>query len=296
MNRITLSLVLLFGLPFLALGKLTPLTVKDISLMLRSGYFVGVVEKEVAVRYFIEPIDATAEKALLQAGATPEFVTALKSGAYAVPAHEVAAAQKEMEEKARRRTLQAEEAKKFNTLYQDQLARSRATAKAPVAQGNAIATLVKGDLVASKNGILSSVNDQAFERKRFIALYFAARWCPSCRKFTPELVEYYNRVAAAHPEFEILFVSSDRSSSAMEAYMRDSQMPWPAVSYDKIKANVELDKYSGSGIPCLVVLDAQGKVISDSFDGKTYLGPHKVLADLDRIFATGSTGPVAQTP
>ena len=49
-----------------------------------------------------------------------------------------------------------------------------------------------------------------------------------------ELVDYYNRVAALHPEFEIVFVSADRSGPAMEAYMRDMQMPWPAVKFEKI--------------------------------------------------------------
>ncbi|HMJ07267.1 MAG TPA: thioredoxin-like domain-containing protein, partial [Chthoniobacterales bacterium] len=91
--------------------------------------------------------------------------------------------------------------------------------------------------------------------------------------------------AATHPEFEIVFVSNDRSGPAMEAYMRDTGMPWPAVGYEKIAEKEALQKYAGSGIPCLVLVDAQGKVISDSYAGKTYLGPEKVLADLDRIFA-----------
>ena len=44
--------------------------------------------------------------------------------------------------------------------------------------------------------------------------------------------------------------------------------------------------------PDLVLLDASGKVVSDSYAGKEYLGPQKVLADLDQIFAGG--GRVAQ--
>ena len=162
--------------------------------------------------------------------------------------------------------------------------------------GNKIADLVKGDLVTSSNGILQIVNDQTFEKKKLIALYFSGRWCPSCRKFTPELVDYYNRVAPAHPEFEVLFISSDRSGPAMEEYMRDTKMPWPAVKYEKIAEKEELKQYAGSGIPCLVVVDASGKVISDSYAGKTYLGPSKVLRDLNQLFAGGTLSqvPVAQ--
>jgi hypothetical protein len=41
-----------------------------------------------------------------------------------------------------------------------------------------------------------------------------------------------------------------------------------------------LKKYAGEAIPCLVLLDASGKVLSDTYDGKKFLGPEKVLADL----------------
>lgn len=282
-----------------AVAKPAPLSVKEVSLMLRTRYSVAAVEGELARRYFLETVDANAEKALLAAGATPALVAALRSGTYAVPTEQIAAAQAELEAQAKRKALQAEEARKLNTLYQAKVAQERAATAAMVpgpGGGNKIAELVKGDLVTSKNGILSVVNDQEFEKKKLIGLYFSARWCGQCRKFTPELVEYYNRVAAAHPEFEIVFVSSDRSAPAMEDYMRDSKMVWPAVKYEKIAEKAELMKYAGSGIPCLVLVDASGRVISDSYEGKTYVGPSKVLRDLDKVFAgaAAATAPVAQ--
>ena len=58
--------------------------------------------------------------------------------------------------------------------------------------------------------------------------------------------------------------------------------------------NFTLLKYAGDGIPCLVVVDANGKVISDSYAGKTYRGPAQVLNDLDQLFATTPTGQLAQ--
>lgn len=104
------------------------------------------------------------------------------------------------------------------------------------------------------------------------------------------MIEYYNRVAVAHPEFEIVFVSNDRSASAMEAYMRDAQMPWPALKYESIAEKPAVLKYAGKGIPCLVIVDANGRVVSDSYAGDTYRGPTAVLADLDSIF-NGSKNP-----
>lgn len=149
---------------------------------------------------------------------------------------------------------------------------------------------MKGELVTSRNGILRAHLDTEFEKKKLVALYYSGFWCPQCRKFTPKLVAFYNRVAAAHPEFEVLFVSVDKSAPAMEGYMRDAGMPWPAVTFDKVASNEALRKYAGPGVPCLVVVDESGKVISDSFSGKDYRGPDAVLADLENMFA-GNTGP-----
>jgi nucleoredoxin len=157
------------------------------------------------------------------------------------------------------------------------------------ASASPIVALLSGKLVASQNGVVSDVADQTIGRKKLIALYFAASWCPHCRKFTPKLIDYYNRVAAEHPEFEIVFVSKDRSRSAMEAHMRDSRMPWPAVKYESLSTDKRLLSYAGSGIPCLVVIDRDGRVVSDTYDRKKYRGPSVVLADLDVIFARSKT-------
>jgi nucleoredoxin len=149
---------------------------------------------------------------------------------------------------------------------------------------------VKGDLVSWHNGSLSRFEDEPLEKKKLIALYFSAHWCAPCRAFTPKLVDFYNRVAPQHPEFEIIFVSFDRSQFAMETYMRETNMPWPAIDYPKVASKEAIRKYAGDGIPCLVLLDATGKVVSDSFAGKQYLGPGKVLTDLDAIFAGNVAG------
>jgi hypothetical protein len=69
-------------------------------------------------------------------------------------------------------------------------------------------------------------------------------------------------------------------------------MPWPAVDFGKLAGKEALRKYSTHGIPCLVVLDAGGKVLADTYEGEKFLGPEKVLADLEGIFARGSTAQV----
>ena len=291
-----LCAVLLALASFGIAGNLPPLTQKDVSLMLRSGYSSDAVEREVATRHFMGTLDAAGEKNLADAGASPRLISGLKSGAFAVPVTQAAAVQAELAAKEQRRSAELEESRKLNTLYQARLAQKQS---APAENGSApatnIATLVKGDLVTLRNGIPRPYLDGEFEKKKLIGLYFGAHWCPPCRKFSPALVAYYNKVSAAHPEFEIVFVSDDKSAGAMQNYMRDEQMPFPAVTFDRVAGNQALKKYCGESIPCLVVVDENGKVIFDTYAGKIFRGPEAVLADLDQFFAGKGPAHVAKT-
>src|SRR5947207_4325057 len=288
-------LILLALVSFAVGGNLAPMSFKDISLMLRGGYPSVAVEREVAARHFIGTLDAAAEKNLVQAGASPALIIGLKLGTFAVPASELAAVQTELAAKAQRHAAELEESRKLNTLYQARLAQTKNAAPPNGATpASNIASLVKGGLVISRNGVLRPYLDGEFEKKKLIALYHSAYWCAPCRKFTPQLVAFYNKVAAAHPEFEIVFVSNDKSASAMENYMRGDQMPWPAVSFDKISGNAGLMKYFGESIPCLVVVDENGKVVFDTYAGYKYRGPEDVLNYLDQLYAGKGPSQIAQ--
>src|SRR5213078_3003562 len=177
-----------------------------------------------------------------------------------------------------RRIEQAEATRRSDAQYQARVARERTSksAKPDIGAGSdAISEFLKGDLVQWQNGSVVHADDTALANKKLIAFYFSAHWCAPCRKFTPQLVDYYNRVAAQHPEFEIIFVSMDRNQFGFETYMREGNMPWPAIDYQKLPMMDAVRRYAGDGIPCLVVVDPTGKVVSDSFAGKEYLGPAK---------------------
>ena len=289
------GLLLVASSSFACAGNLPPLALKDVGLMLRSGYSSDAVESEVAVRHFIGTLDADGEKKLAQAGASPAFISRLKAGVFAIPASETAAIQANLAAKEQGRARQLEESRRLDTVYQAKLARARnAPPPNPTPVASAIAPLVKGELVTSRNGLLHPYLDAEFEKKKLIALYFSAHWCAPCRTFTPNLVAFYNKNAPAHPEFEVLFISTDKSAPAMGVYMRDQQMPWPALNFDKVAGNEALRKYAGPGIPCLVVVDDTGKVIFDTYAGQNYRGPDAVLSDLDQLFAAKTSSPVAQ--
>jgi len=159
---------------------------------------------------------------------------------------------------------------------------------APSVFADPIAPSLKGDLVAVNGKDVGSFDDSALNNAKYFAVYFSAEWCGPCRAFTPELVKWYNRKKPKHPEFELIFVSSDRDEASMQKYMTGDKMPWPAVTFAKARTN-PLRKYAGPGIPCLVFIDADGKVLSHSFEGSNYVGPDKVLKDIDRALGGGSS-------
>jgi len=276
-------------LVFAAKAGQLPLTVSEIGLMLRSGYSSTSLMQELSKRHFADAVDEAKEKTLVKAGASAELVVALKSGIYSLSPEKTAAVQEQLAGAEQRRAEQAEASHTADAAYQARVVRERSakstTSNAPDVNLGAISEFLKGDLVKMHNGGPAHVDDGALANKKLIAFYFSAQWCGPCRKFTPQLVDYYKRVAPEHPEFEVVFYSMDQSLFAMEKYMREENMPWPAIDFSKLKEKEVLAKNAGSGIPSLVLVDSTGKMISSSQSGGQNFGPQKVLADLDAIFA-----------
>ena len=87
-----------------------------------------------------------------------------------------------------------------------------------------------GETVIGKDGTKVEVSTLAGEGK-VLGLYFSAHWCPPCRAFTPQLGEFYKKVkdSANGPNFEIVFVSSDRDEQSFKDYF--GEMPWHALEW-----------------------------------------------------------------
>ena len=122
------------------------------------------------------------------------------------------------------------------------------------------------------------------QTKDYVLVYFSASWCPPCRKFTPELVKFYKEHSDTR-NFEVVFVSSDRSRSEMKDYMKKYRMPWLAVKYSSYRTRTRLKKLYGGrgGIPNLVILNSSGKVLASSYKGGSYIGPQKVLERFESL-------------
>ena len=128
----------------------------------------------------------------------------------------------------------------------------------------AVTTLQNG------KGAASAVEKSAALAGKTVGLYFSAHWCGPCRGFTPELIKTYNAMkAAGNDDFEIIFVSSDKDDAAFEGYYEE--MPWLALPFANREAKNDLSKACKvNGIPTLVILGADGKIINA--DGRSALG------------------------
>lgn len=57
--------------------------------------------------------------------------------------------------------------------------------------------------------------DEALAGKT-LGLYFSAHWCPPCKAFTPLLARVYKTLREKNSDFEVVFVSGDKSEAQAE--------------------------------------------------------------------------------
>ena len=134
--------------------------------------------------------------------------------------------------------------------------------------------LIKGKTLIKADGS-SHQADAVLSGKKVVLIYFSAHWCPPCRGFTPVLKDFYEEVK--DQGVELIFVSSDRSSADMLSYMKESHGDWYGVPHGDALTNELAQKFGVSGIPFLVVLKADGSLITK--DGRSAVankGPQAV--------------------
>ena len=123
-----------------------------------------------------------------------------------------------------------------------------------------------------------------FPDKEYTFIYYASNASGECRKFSPELVKFYgeNKKTAS---IEIIFVSLDKTEKEMMEQIKAMSIPFPIVDFKEI-AKSGITKFSGQELPSLVLLDKEGNVIADCYEGKKYMGPGKVLDKFKEIMST----------
>ena len=154
--------------------------------------------------------------------------------------------------------------------------------------------VLQGDLVHFERNELRKLDDKAIAEKKLFLYFVSANTSAPARKLTPALVAFYNRIAPLHPEFETIFFSHDSSPYNMENYMRQAEMPWPAVVFERVAVKLPVQK-NVLALPLLILVTGDAKILYSS-TGVQNVDPTKVIADLDKILATSSADPKAPPP
>ena len=101
-------------------------------------------------------------------------------------------------------------------------------------------------------------------RGKILLIDFWASWCGPCRGEVPNLKRCYAQFKDKGVEF--LSVSIDQSEEAWKKAMAEEAMSWPQAHAPKAGADI-LDLYQFNGIPFIILLDAEGKIVAKNLRG-----------------------------
>ena len=94
--------------------------------------------------------------------------------------------------------------------------------------------------------------------------------------FTPSLVKF--RDDHADKDFEIIFVSLDKSNSEKSRYIRETDMKWLTVPGAGSKAADSLaQQFQISGIPALIILSPDGSTVTETGREDVMFSPETAL-------------------
>lgn len=132
---------------------------------------------------------------------------------------------------------------------------SKSTSKQNPKLASGMAELIPSKLLNSKgekvaNNVLAG---------KMVGFYFSAHWCPPCRGFTPSLVQFRDK---NKNDFEVVFVSSDKSPEAQMKYMKETKMNWFTLPHRSKEGSKLSQKYGVRGIPALIIVSPDGETIS----------------------------------
>jgi hypothetical protein len=121
------------------------------------------------------------------------------------------------------------------------------------------------DIVTFYGIELGPFNSEKFITAPYFVLYFEAGWSLECQKFSPLLMKAYHCQQHANKRFEVLVLPVEKSEDDMIGYMRSQRIKLPAVAFNRFGKDYPLWKfYSGNGIPCITVVDANGTLLLQS--------------------------------
>ena len=122
-----------------------------------------------------------------------------------------------------------------------------------------------------KASAAKKANLRALEGK-FVGVYHARSTCSGCRKFTPQLVDFYRKNKG---DLEIVLLQADKTEEEAVAYAEEAKMKWLAVPFG---GSAKLDR--GIEIPGMAVYAPDGTFFMSVYCLKPYRSDQLTLENL----------------
>jgi thiol-disulfide isomerase/thioredoxin len=122
-------------------------------------------------------------------------------------------------------------------------------------------------------------------RGKIVLIDFFTTWCGPCRAELPNVRSTYERY---HDRgFEVVTISLDDDRDALNNFLKAEAVPWTMLYDGPWSDNPNAIYYGVSGVPDLILIDKQGKVVSNGWEGE------KWRAKLSELLAADAKDPSA---
>lgn len=147
-----------------------------------------------------------------------------------------------------------------------------------------------GSLAKEIQDLTSVLKDGEFtpQKPKLTAKYYlvlsSASWCGPCQAEMPEIVKEYKRIKK-NPSIELIHVSADRNPADALKWAKEVKAPFPVILPNTAKVPQALTQNSSGGIPNMLILNSEGKVIAEGH-------PQKLMKEYKKIITKDNGGPL----